>query len=104
MRLLTRLVVVEKTLADHLHIHQLSRMPRVRRLLHPKTRRHLLGVSLGGTLMLTGSYLATHAHGVSEVVPLPHVLIDTIAYFIHGVGSVPLIQHIEPLWAILAAD
>jgi hypothetical protein len=77
-------------------------LPRLRRLLHPKTHRHLFAVLLGASISLTGSYLATHA-GIAEA-HVPHWVWDGFAYTVHAVGLGPIIAHVDPLWKILMAD
>jgi len=73
---------------DLFHLHP------VRRLFHRKTRRHLFGVLLGVGIMTTGSYVAKHAGEI-------HIMGDTLGYLIHGIGTVPILRHVEPLWTIL---
>jgi len=34
-------------------------------------------------------------------VPVPHVLVDAVAYFTHGVGAIPFVRYLEPLVAVL---
>jgi hypothetical protein len=71
----------------HHDLHEflmLLRQPFWRRLIHRNTRRHLVGVGLGTTLMILGSSLATHP---SEA--LPKALWDAFAYGIHGIGFIP---------------
>lgn len=82
-------------------LHRLQlirRLPRCRRILHPAARRHIVQVGLGVSLMVTGSAMALHAQ---EIAFLPHVLWDTLAYGIHGIGGIPIAIHVEPLWRIL---
>lgn len=83
---------------NHLH---LSALPLAKRLVHWTTLRHAAGVTLGAALMLTGSAMATHADFGTQYVP--HVLWDSVAYFIHGFGSLPVLWHLEPLWRIVTA-
>ncbi len=71
-------------------------LPMWRRLIHQSARRHVLGFSLGWSLMLTGSHLALHPTDT-----IPRVLWDAIAYGVHGLGFIPLAKHAEPLWQIV---
>lgn len=76
---------------------ELLRLTRLQRLLHRKTRRHLAGIGLGLSIMLTGSHMALHPWD-----GMAHVLWDALAYGLHGFGSIPILKHAEPLWAIFA--
>ena len=57
---------------------------RVQRIVHSK---RLLKVTIGFSIMLTGSTMATH-----PVEMIPHILWDAIAYGLHGYGSLPAIK------------
>jgi hypothetical protein len=78
------------------HLSEVRRLPLHRRLASRHARRHLVGVCVGVGLMLVGSTMAT----VIEPL-LPRLLWDAIAYFVHGVGAVPLMLHIEPVWLLV---
>ena len=78
------------------HLHDVLKLPRVQRVLHPKARRHYLAALLGVFMMTFGSSIAVY-----HWTPLPHLLADVVAYGLHGVGLIPFIRHAEPLWLLL---
>lgn len=60
--------------------------------------RHSLGCGVGVLIMLSGSCLAQHSHEVSNsVVVLDTITIDAFGYFMHALGCLPIVAHIEPL-------
>ena len=67
-----------------------------------KKHKHKLAMLIGIGIMLAGSTLATAHFPWLEVVPV--FLVDGFAYFMHGIGAVPFVHGIEPLWALLAAE
>jgi hypothetical protein len=91
------------TYARKLHYAEVLALPRIKRLCHHKTTRHLFGVSLGISLMLMGSALALQSHRICEVLHVPHLIVDATAYFVHGFGCIPVLKHIEPLWYIFSS-
>jgi hypothetical protein len=61
-------------------------------LLPPKLRakvekhhRHMAHSTIGGLLVMGGAFMATHPADW-----MPHFLWDATAYFIHGMGAVPI--------------
>lgn len=94
-----RLLNIGRHRVRRVDVPNIRSLPRFQRLLHPKVQRHLVAISLGTTLMLTGSFLATHGENAPHF--LPHVVWDALAYFIHGIGSLPILGHIEPMWKLL---
>lgn len=93
-----RIFRVKHDLHDKEKHAELFALGRVRRLFHVKVRRHTIGLAAGGGLMLIGSTLAIYGKGI----PAPHILIDGLAYFIHGIGAIPFIRHIEPIFDALS--
>ena len=86
----------------HFHlgdVRELRHLGRIRRIFDVRARRHFAGLLLGVILMLTGSRMA-----MARVEFLPHALWDCVAYFIHAIGTVPLMKHIEPAWAVLMME
>ena len=81
---------------DLFHLHP------VRRLFHRKTRRHLIGFMAGACIMTTGSLVARYGAAMGGL----HTEIgaDVLGYLIHGVGTIPFLRHIEPLWTVLTGD
>jgi len=63
--------------------------------------RRLVVVAFGVCLMLAGSGLASVAHELQGASPL---VIDAVAYFLHGVGTLPVLHHIEPLLAAVVGE
>jgi hypothetical protein len=54
----------------------------------PRNRKHI-EIGLGFVIILIGSFIAdAHIDGV------PHMILDAIGYFIHGLGSAPIIESI----------
>lgn len=87
------------------HAHpEVRSLPRVFRIFHVAARPHVIGISVGTALMLTGSTMAVNAHDILKSMPfIPHVVWDATAYFLHGFGSLPVMAHVEPLWKIFKA-
>lgn len=70
---------------------------------HPeKALHHVRVLVVALTLMVTGSSIAIfepfHTFGVGH---LPH---DVLAYFLHGVGVLPLEPYIGPIVSLLAGE
>lgn len=56
--------------------------------LAPKVSTKVKHICSGMCLMTFGSWVALHAN----YFPAPHLIIDVLAYAIHGFGSAPLIK------------
>lgn len=101
-----RFVFAPAAAAKRLAAHEarlVARLPLVRRVTHPRVLRHGAAGGLGLALMFAGSTMATHADEVLRVVHVPHVAWDALAYFLHGLGAIPFVHHVEPLYRMLAA-
>lgn len=69
--------------------------------LHHRHKKHT-AMLMGVGIMLTGSILATaHFHWLEWA---PVFIVDGVAYFMHGVGAIPFIHGIEPLWLLLIGE
>jgi len=90
------------TPADRRHLKILKRASFRRKLAHPKTQKHMVGLTLGTGLMVLGAGLSLHSEAIAHIVP-PLVL-EPAAWFIHGCGCCPFMTHIEPLWHIFQAE
>lgn len=92
---------------DYARIHSaalsIAHLPILYRLAHPKSLKRTLAAIIGAAIMLLSSEAAVHAHEIATVVSVPHVIVDTVAYFFHGVGAVPLARYFTFLWLILDA-
>lgn len=67
-----------------------------------KRSRRILALATGVGVMLVGSTLATvHFHWFGWI---PAPLLDGFAYFLHGVGAIPFVRFIEPVWVFLMAE
>ena len=73
-------------------------LPFWKRVLHKKARRPLKAVFYGCVIMMSASWMASNAEHQTYV---PHAVWDAVAYFIHGVGGLPIIGYFDPLWRIL---
>lgn len=85
----------------HLNLHDmliLRRLGLFRRLLHHKSRGHVLGCILGFLIMVLGCFTAKFTFW------MPHLLWDVIGYTIHAIGAIPIIKHFDPLWAIVTLE
>jgi len=68
---------------------------------HHRMRRHAVGCGVGVVLMLTGSTIAAHAKEInSSIIIINHITVDAFGYFLHGIGCIPLISNIEPLYKL----
>lgn len=76
-------------------------LPLFARLMHHKARRPLFGFGLGCGIMLAGSAIAASVKHMDTLSHLTHVVVDTCGYLLHGIGAVPIVKHIEPVWAIV---
>ena len=67
-------------------------MPRIRIKLYPTCikRHHVVGIGGGIIVMLVGSSIAVYGPH--------HILVDALAYFLHGCGALPTAHHVEKLW------
>lgn len=74
------------------------------KLTHHKTRKHLSVIGVGVAMMATGSSIALHGVQIGELSGLPHLLIDMTAYLIHGVGAIPIVKHVEPVYDIFVGE
>jgi hypothetical protein len=73
---------------------RLPHLPRLSRAI-----RHASALGVGVCVMLAGSMVAACApHG-----SLVAILVDACGYFLHGLGAVPFIAHVEPLYSALVA-
>ena len=69
------------------------------RAIHAVMRRRILAI-VGGCFIMYGSGVMMEFHP-----PFVSGLVwETLAFFVHGVGSVPLIKTIEPVWAFVAGS
>jgi len=76
-------------------------LPFIERVMHPASRRPLFIMAASITIMVLSSTLAKMAHWVSHHTYVPEVCIDAFAYFSHGMGAIPFVKYVEPVWAIL---
>lgn len=83
------------------HLWDILKLSRWERITHHKSRKHLLAGLMGLALMIFGSFMAGLTPTIEAV---PHPLWDSVAYFIHGVGCIPILRHIEPLWLIIVGE
>ena len=82
----------------HIELHLL---PKTEKLAHHHTRIHVRHVVIGTTLILIGSTMATSAHAVRPDL-IPIAVWDGAAYFLHGVGCIPILKHVEGLWVFFS--
>lgn len=82
----------------------IAHLPLVQRLLHHKARRPVVAVGLGVVIMMTGSGAAMSAEFLSHWLFLPHIVIDTIGYGVHGVGLIPICKYAEPIWVLVMGE
>lgn len=82
-------------------VKSILHLPLVERLTHHKARRPLAVVGMGIALMVTGSGIAAHRMELSELIPIHHLLFDTLGYFLHACGAVPALRYVEPVWSLL---
>lgn len=82
-------------------LHELKRMPRLIRIIHPKTLWHFRRLLLGIGLMLFGAALAVNHHSLAE--NCPHYLWDGFAYFVHGFGFTAIAKNIDVFWDFICA-
>ena len=68
---------------------------------HRHFHRHVFGVLLGIGVMLLGSHMAA---GMQHPHAIPVAIWDALAYFLHGIGTLPIMKHIEPLWLFLIQE
>lgn len=87
-----------------MHRAELRRLNLPRRVMHPKSRRHVVTVTMGIVVMVAGSSVAMNGHHYANLSGVPTLIFDVFGYFLHGVGAVPLIAHAEPFWAILRGE
>lgn len=66
---------------------------------HGKHKHTLIWLITGIGICLAGSTLATAHFECLSWMPL--YILDGFAYFIHGVGAIPLLRGFEPLWALI---
>lgn len=71
------------------------------RLLHSKSRKPVVGFSVGVLIMVTGSAIASSVKHAEALPHLATVMVDTFGYLLHGIGSIPIIKHAEPVWALV---
>lgn len=83
------------------HLSGILHLPLVERLRHRASRRHIVGMGLAVVVMCSASTMAVNGE-VQHL--LPHFAWDACAYFLHGLGAVPIMKHAEPLWAIIIGD
>jgi hypothetical protein len=83
-------------------IHNYNRSSRKSSRRRGKGHKHghtLLWLISGIGICLAGSTLATTHFACLEFIPL--FLLDGFAYFVHGVGAIPLLKCLEPIWAVI---
>ncbi len=85
-------------------VQTILHLPLIERVLHPKSRRPIIALSIGISAMLAGSFLAQSAKPLNEACGAPHILVDTVGYFVHAVGAIPALRYFEPVWTILAGS
>jgi hypothetical protein len=54
---------------------------------------------LGLTLMIFGPFIAKHGPEY-----MPELLADSVGYFLHGVGALPIIRYLEPFLTLLLGE
>lgn len=82
-------------------LNTILHLPLIQRLMHHKARRPVVAVVSGVFIMLTGSSIAMSAEAIGHLVLIPHVLVDTLGYSIHGIGLIPLCKYAEPIWFLV---
>lgn len=83
-------------------LNSILHLPFLERITHPKARRPIRAVALSVTIMVVSSMIAKNADWIAHnVIAVPHVAIDAFAYFCHGVGSLPCVRYLEPMWALV---
>jgi len=96
-----KIAIVGQRFVRH-ELDHILHLPVVARITHPSFRRPLVVMGAGVCLMLGGSTLSVSANFVCHhVVPVPHVVVDAVAYFTHGVGAIPFVRYLEPLVTVL---
>lgn len=83
------------------HRRTLRRLGFVARIVHPQSRRHLYGIALAVPIMTAGSLLAMNAHTIGHHSFGATLCLDVLGYMIHGIGTLPIFRHIEPVWSII---
>lgn len=78
------------------HLADIRHLPRLQRLIHPNARKHTRALVLSTGVMVFGSSIAVY-----HWIPIPHLLADTLAYGLHGIGLIPIAKHLEPLWLLI---
>ncbi len=96
--MLKKIFKVPKSRADVLSILHL---PLLERLTHHKARRPMVVVGIGTGMMVAGSVIAANREALAEMLPIHHLLFDTLGYFIHAAGALPALRYVEPLWLLL---
>jgi hypothetical protein len=100
--MLSRVFTSERVRKAQEEVSKVLHLPLWSRLTHPASHRPFAVVALGVGIMLVGSFIAANKEWFVIHCGLHHLLFDTLGYFIHGVGSVPVLRYIEPVWSILA--
>lgn len=93
------LMFYRATSVERALVRELRKLPLWQRIFHPKTKKHIVSLMLGVALMASGSAISLN----HDIIPTPQICCDVVGYLIHGVGCVPFIHHIEPLWNVFFA-
>lgn len=73
--------------------------PHLLRLPVSKRHRHIIGFGTGTCIMVGGSIIAHYA----PVTGFP-IIVDSLAYCIHGIGAIPICRAIDPLWSFILSE
>ena len=72
------------------------------RLCHHKVRKHTIGVGVGILIMFAGSMFAGMTHLVENTAV--YFFIEGMGHFIHAIGAIPIIKHIEVVWEVATTE
>ncbi len=76
-------------------------LPLVERLTHHNARRPLMAILLGVVMMLVGSIIVSIKEELHHYFGGHHIVFDTFGLFLHGIGAVPLLRYVEPVWMLV---
>lgn len=85
----------------HEEVIHIIHLPLVKRLCHAKARRTVKAIGIGGIVMISASLMASYGHHQGY---MPQPIWDAVAYFMHGVGGVPVVRYFEPAWALILGE